>query len=62
MCSAPQCRLTVIAGIDVIPADHSTGRATNVIMWGTSAISIFFVFVPAPLIVIAGTAAHALFP
>jgi len=42
--------------------DHSTGRATNVIMWGTSAISIFFVFVPAPLIAIAGTAAHALFP
>ena len=42
--------------------DHSVGRATNVIMWGTSAISIFFVFVPAPLIAIAGTAAHALFP
>jgi NADH-quinone oxidoreductase subunit N len=42
--------------------DRGTGRATNVIMWGTSAISIFFVFVPAPLIAIAGTAAHALFP
>ena len=42
--------------------DLSTGRATNFIMWSTSAISIFFVFVPAPLIAIAGTAAHALFP
>ena len=37
-------------------------RGTSAIMWGTSAISIFFVFVPAPLIAIAGTAAHALFP
>jgi len=42
--------------------DHDTGHGTNVIMWGASAISIFFVFVPAPLIAIAGTAAHALFP
>ncbi len=42
--------------------DRDVGRGTNVIMWGTSAISIFFVFVPAPLIAIAGTAAHALFP
>ena len=29
--------------------DHDIGRGTNAIMWGTSAISIFFVFVPAPL-------------
>ena len=42
--------------------DHDVGHGTNAIMWGTSAISIFFVFVPAPLIAIAGTAAHALFP
>ncbi|MGZ5932769.1 MAG: NADH-quinone oxidoreductase subunit NuoN [Rhizomicrobium sp.] len=42
--------------------DHDVGHGTNVIMWGTSAISMFFVFVPAPLIAIAGTAAHALFP
>jgi len=42
--------------------DKDAGRGTNVIMWGASAISIFFVFVPAPLIAIAGTAAHALFP
>jgi NADH-quinone oxidoreductase subunit N len=42
--------------------DHDTGHGTNAIMWGTSAISMFFVFVPAPLIAIAGTAAHALFP
>lgn len=42
--------------------DRDVGHGTNAIMWGTSAISIFFVFVPAPLIAIAGTAAHALFP
>ena len=42
--------------------DRDVGLGTNAIMWGTSAISIFFVFVPAPLIAIAGTAAHALFP
>jgi hypothetical protein len=42
--------------------DRDVGRGTNVIMWGASAISIFFVFVPAPLIAIAGTAARALFP
>ena len=42
--------------------DRDVGHGTNAIMWGTSAISIFFVFVPGPLIVIAGTAAHALFP
>jgi len=42
--------------------DHDVGHGTSAIMWGTSAISIFFVFVPAPLIAIAGTAAHALFP
>lgn len=42
--------------------DRDVGHGTNAIMWGTSAISIFFVFVPAPLIAVAGTAAHALFP
>ena len=42
--------------------DHDVGNGTNTIMWGTSAISMFFVFVPGPLIAIAGTAAHALFP
>ena len=42
--------------------DHDTGHGTNAIMWGASAVSMFFVFVPAPLIAIAGTAAHALFP
>jgi len=42
--------------------DHDVGHGTSAIMWGTSVISIFFVFVPAPLIAIAGTAAHALFP
>lgn len=41
--------------------DNDVGRGTSVIMWSTSMISIFFVFVPAPLIAIAGTAAHALF-
>jgi NADH-quinone oxidoreductase subunit N len=42
--------------------DRDVGTGTGVVMWGASAISIFFVFVPAPLIAIAGTAAHALFP
>ncbi|MEI9993295.1 MAG: NADH-quinone oxidoreductase subunit NuoN [Rhizomicrobium sp.] len=42
--------------------DHHTGGGTAAIMWGTSAISMFFVFVPAPLIAIAGQAARALFP
>ena len=42
--------------------DHDVGHGTSAIMWGTSAISLFFVFVPAPLIAIAGAAAHALFP
>jgi len=42
--------------------DHDIGGGTHAIMWGTSAISIFFVIVPAPLIAIAGQAAHALFP
>lgn len=42
--------------------DRDIGRGTNVIMWGTSAISMLFVVVPAPLIAIAGSAAHALFP
>jgi NADH-quinone oxidoreductase subunit N len=42
--------------------DHDTGNATAAVMWGASAISMFFVIVPAPLIAIAGQAAHALFP
>ncbi|MBL6939216.1 MAG: NADH-quinone oxidoreductase subunit NuoN [Alphaproteobacteria bacterium] len=42
--------------------DHNIGGGTHALMWGTSAISIFFVVLPAPLIAIAGQAAHALFP
>ena len=42
--------------------DRGVGNGTHAIMWGTSAISLFFVIVPAPLIAIAGSAAHALFP
>jgi NADH-quinone oxidoreductase subunit N len=42
--------------------DHDIGGGTHALMWGTSAISIFFVIVPGPLIAIAGQAAHALFP
>ncbi len=42
--------------------DRDVGHGTNIVMWGTSAISLFFVVVPAPLIAIAGTAAHSLFP
>jgi NADH-quinone oxidoreductase subunit N len=42
--------------------DRNVGHGTNIIMWGASAISIFFVFVPGPLIAVAGVAAHALFP
>ena len=30
--------------------DHDIGHGTSAIMWGASAISMFFVFVPAPLI------------
>jgi NADH-quinone oxidoreductase subunit N len=41
--------------------DHDVGHGTNVIMWGASAISIFFVVVPGPLIAIAGVAAQSLF-
>jgi NADH-quinone oxidoreductase subunit N len=44
------------------PLDHEAGGGTHALMWATSAISIFFVVVPAPLIAIAGQAAHALFP
>ena len=42
--------------------DKDIGRSTTAIMWAASAISIFFVFVPAPLIALAGNAARALFP
>ena len=42
--------------------DRGIGNGTHAIMWGTSAISLFFVIVPAPLIALAGSAAHALFP
>jgi NADH-quinone oxidoreductase subunit N len=42
--------------------DRDIGGGTHAIMWGTSAISLFFVFVPGPLIAIAANAAHALFP
>jgi len=42
--------------------DHDTGHGTAVIMWGSAAISILFFIVPGPLLAIAGTAAHALFP
>jgi NADH-quinone oxidoreductase subunit N len=41
--------------------DHGVGGGTHAIMWGASAISIFFVIVPAPLIAIAGAAASSLF-
>ena len=44
------------------PLDHEAGVGTHALMWATSAISIFFVVVPAPLIAIAGQAAHSLFP
>ncbi len=42
--------------------DRGIGNGTQAIMWGTSFITMFFVVVPAPLIAIAGSAAHALFP
>ena len=42
--------------------DRGIGGGTHAIMWGTSFVSMFFVVVPAPLILLAGSAAHALFP
>ena len=42
--------------------DRDIGRGTNAIIWSASATSVFFVFMPAPLIAVAGAAAHALFP
>ncbi len=42
--------------------DHDTGHGTAVIMWGSAAISILYFVVPGPLLAIAGTAAHTLFP
>ncbi len=42
--------------------DRGIGGGTHAIMWGTSFVTMFFVVVPAPLIAIAGSAAHALFP
>ncbi len=42
--------------------DHDTGHGTAVIMWGSAGLSILFFVFPAPLIAIAGQAAHALFP
>ena len=42
--------------------DAGIGGGTTAIMWGTSIVSMLFVFVPAPLIAYAGAAAHALFP
>ncbi len=42
--------------------DHDTGPGTAVVMWGSAAVSLLFFIVPGPLLTIAGTAAHALFP
>ncbi len=42
--------------------DGGIGGATTAIMWGTSIVSTFFVLVPAPLIYLAGNAAHTLLP
>jgi len=42
--------------------DAGIGGATTAIMWGTSVVSMFFVFVPAPLIYLAGNAARTLLP
>ncbi|HEX4301753.1 MAG TPA: NADH-quinone oxidoreductase subunit NuoN [Rhizomicrobium sp.] len=42
--------------------DHDTGPGTAVIMWGSAAISILYFVMPGPLLAIAGTAAHTLFP
>jgi NADH-quinone oxidoreductase subunit N len=42
--------------------DNRIGGGTTAVMWGASIVSMFFVFVPAPLIVLAGTAARSLFP
>jgi NADH-quinone oxidoreductase subunit N len=42
--------------------DRGIGGGTTAVMWGTGAITLFFIIVPGPLVAIAGTAAHALFP
>ena len=42
--------------------DRGIGTGTYAVMWGSGAISLFFFVVPGPLIAIAGTAAHSLFP
>ncbi|HEY4943955.1 MAG TPA: NADH-quinone oxidoreductase subunit NuoN [Rhizomicrobium sp.] len=42
--------------------DRDVGHGTAVVMWGSAAVSMLFFIVPGPLLAIAGTAAHALFP
>jgi NADH-quinone oxidoreductase subunit N len=42
--------------------DHDVGPGTAVVMWGSATVSLLFFVVPGPLLAIAGTAAHALFP
>jgi NADH-quinone oxidoreductase subunit N len=42
--------------------DGGIGGSTVAIMWGASFVSLFFIFLPGPLVVYAGAAAHSLFP